>query len=306
VAGDSALSSARGSLALVAYQAASAIVPRLPGRLAYGLAIMMGDLAWMLGRRARRAVYSNLGRVLGRPPTWRMVRRVFEHAARNYVDTFLIPTLSGSEIERLVPIGGWEHLEHARRAGRGAIIVAAHLSSVGLAGQVIAARGIPIVCVVEQVEPPGLLALLSRLRGGAGVRIVPLGPELVKQLLVMLKRNEVVGLIMDRDVAGTGVSVDFFGAPCKLPGGAALLALRTGAPILPACAYRGARQELRARIERPVEVSRGANLRESVQLTTRRIAERLERMIASHPEQWTLLESPWAAQEPQAWQAQPV
>ena len=293
-------------MTLAVYRAAYAVVPRLPGGLAYGLAVAVGDLAWLLGGRARRAVYSNLGRVLGRRPPWRTVRRVFEHAARNYIDTFLIPTLGGAEIERLVPISGWEHLEQARRAGRGAIIVAAHLSSVGLAGQVIAARGIPIACVVEQVEPTELLDLLSRLRSGAGVRIVPLGPELIKQLLVMLGRNEVVGLIMDRDVAGTGVSVDFFGAPCKLPGGAALLALRTGAPIIPAFAHRGARQELRAQIECPVEVSRGANLRESVQFTTRRIAERLERMIASHPEQWTLLESPWAAQERQAEPAQPI
>jgi KDO2-lipid IV(A) lauroyltransferase len=293
-------------LTLAIYRAASAIVPHLPARLTYGLAVALGDLAWLLGGRARRAVYSNLGRVLGRQPTWRMVRRVFEHAARNYVDTFLIPSLDGTEVERLVPISGWEHLEEARRAGRGAIIVAAHLSSVGLAGQVIAARGIPITCVVEQVEPPALLDLLSTLRSGAGVRIVPLGPELIKQLLVVLRRNEVVGLIMDRDIAGTGVSVNFFGAPCKLPGGAALLALRTGASIIPAFAYRGAGQELRARIECPVEVVRGANLRESVQLTTRRIAERLERMIASYPEQWTLLESPWVAQVRRAGLAQTV
>jgi KDO2-lipid IV(A) lauroyltransferase len=128
---------------------------------------------------------------------------------------------------------------------------------------------------------------------------LPLGPELIGQLLALLRRNEVVGLIMDRDVAGTGVRVDFFGAPCYLPGGAALLALRTGAPIIPAYGYRGARQEFRARIECPVEISRGANLRESVQLTTQRVAERLERIITSHPEQWTLLESPWAAREQQ-------
>src|SRR5207247_292428 len=104
----------------------------------------------------------------------------------------------------------------------------------------IAARGYAVTSVVERIEPPELNDLLLRLRNAGGIRLIPLGADLMKEFLAALRRNEVVALVMDRDIAGTGVTVEFFGAETSLPSGAALLALRTGAPIISALAVRTA------------------------------------------------------------------
>jgi KDO2-lipid IV(A) lauroyltransferase len=210
----------------------------------------------------------------------------------------LIPTLNPDQILELVPVEGWKHLDAALSAGSGAIMVGVHLSSVALAAQVIAARGYPVTSVAERVEPPELEELLRRLRSAGGVRILPLGPELTREFVACLRRNEVVGLVMDRDIAGTGVAAQFFDAPANLPSGAALLALRTGAPILPAFAVRTAENRFAGHIDPPIEVERISDLRESIRLTTRRIAERFEQHIGRNPEQWTVFQPVWPSAGP--------
>jgi lauroyl/myristoyl acyltransferase len=284
------LRSLRLSGSYAGYRVANRLAPLLPRTLAYPLADRLGDAFWLFNRAARRAVRDNLRHVLGQEPPTGMIRQVFRHGARNYYDTFLIPTLTRAGILELIPVQGWANLDRALASGRGAIMVGVHLSSVALGGQVVAAKGYRVTTVVEPVEPPGLMQLLTRLRSGGGVRVLPLGPELVKELLAALRRNEVIGLVMDRDIAGTGVPVEFFGAEANLPGGAALLALRTGAPILPAVAIRTTDERFAGYIDAPVEVERGLA---SVRRTTRKIAQRFERHIAAHPEQWTVYEPVW-------------
>lgn len=276
---------------------ASRLAPLLQRGLAYRLADLCGDLFWLFSSPARQIVRLNLTHVLGRQPPAGMVRQVFRHGARNYYDTFLIPTLSREQILDLVPVVGAQRLADALSAGNGVIMVSVHLSSVALAAQVFAARGYPVTSVGERVEPPELEDLLRRLRSAGGVRMLPLGPELTRELIACLRRNEVVGLVMDRDIAGTGIATQFFDAPTSLPSGAALLALRTGAPILPAVAVRTADNRFAARIDPPVEVRKGSDLRESIRLTTRLIAERFEQHIGNHPEQWTVFQPVWPSSE---------
>ncbi len=272
--------------------AAAASVP--PG-LAYPALDRIGDLVFDLDRTARAAVAANLLRIMGSADRrWRRsVREVFRHGTRNYYDTFRIPALSAAEIRQLVPVGGLEHLDAALAAGRGAILVGAHLSSLALGGQAVAARGYAVSVAVEPIDPPELLALLSRVRTGVGVRLVPLGPGLVAQLLGALRRNEVVALIVDRDVAGSGILVPFFGIPARLPSGPALLALRSDAPILPAIMTRQPDGTFRGVVEPPIPVCRTGATRADVATIMRAIAARLEYYIARHPEQWTVFQPVW-------------
>jgi lauroyl/myristoyl acyltransferase len=247
-----------------------------------------------VNRPARRAVEANLLRVIGRRGRrWHLaVRGAFRHGARNYYDTLRIPSLTAGEIAALVPVRGWEHLDAALAAGTGAILVGAHLSSIALAAQTIAARGHTIHIVVEPVRPPELLQLLIDLRSGVGLHLVPLGPRLGVELLAALRRNEVVGLIVDRDVAGTGICVPFFGEPTRLPSGPAMLALRSGAAILPVVVVRRAAR-IEGLIEPPIPIVRGAGAREDVRAITRAVTARLEYYIGRHPEQWTVFQPVW-------------
>ena len=87
--------------------------------------------------------------------------------------------------------------------------------------------------------------------------------------------------------------VSFFGAPARLPPGAAVLGLRTGAAVLPAFTARLAGNRYLGWFEPPLELVRTGNARTDVQANTERIARAIEAAIRRYPEQWTVFQPIW-------------
>src|SRR5262249_44109344 len=123
-------------------------------------------------------------------------------------------------------------------------------------------------------------------------------PSSVRELLATLRRNEVVGLITDRDVTGTGPVIDFFGAPTQFPDGAAVLSLRTGATILSAAAVARADGRFEAWFDPPLPLPPTGDAKRDVLELTRAVARRLEYHVANHPEQWTVFQRRWPDPNP--------
>ena len=101
------------------------------------------------------------------------------------------------------------------------------------------------------------------------------------------------GLVSDRDLVGNGVEVEFFGERTTLPGGAATLALRTGAPLLPVVVYSGPGNGHTGVVHAPVDTSRRGSLREDVARVTQDLATTFEYDIRRRPEQWHLYQPNW-------------
>ena len=275
----------------------SLLAPRIPLRLAYRLCDPIGDLAWLLLRARRRTVRANLAAILGADAgdLDRRVRQVFREGARYYYDTFLAPALSDRDLERLVSVEGWENLERALQQGKGAVVVTAHLGSPSLVAQILGVRKRKIVVVVEPIRPPGLFDLMSRARATRGeIRLLPLGPDTTRELSDALRRNEIVGLVADRDVAGNGVPVRFFGRETPMPAGPVMLSIRSGAPLIPAFTYRVGDGHFLARVDPPLEMERTGSLREDLHRNTQRMVSVLEAAIRRSPEQWVVFEPIWS------------
>lgn len=282
-------------LEYVVFRLLSLLAPRLPPAVAYTLFGWIGDLSYWLLPRRRANVRRNLSVILrgGAEGVDGLAREVFREGARYYYDTFRIPALSDQELERAISLQGWDHVERGLAAGRGAVMVTAHLGSPVLVAQILAVRQCRVVSVVEAVRPPQLLDLMVRVRGSHGIRLVPFGPNVVRELTEALERNEIVGLVADRDLQKSGVPVDFFGVETSMPTGPVMLAMRTGAALIPAFTYRLRNGRFIARIEEPLELARTGKLKEDVRLNTQRLAAVLEKAIAEKPEQWIVFELVW-------------
>jgi KDO2-lipid IV(A) lauroyltransferase len=147
--------------------------------------------------------------------------------------------------------------------------------------------------VVEALEPPELFEWFAEMRRRMNLEIVPLGPAAGTAILRRLKEGGIVGLVCDRDLAGTGVEVDFFGERTTLPSGPATLALRTGAPILPVAVYFEGRDGHRAVVRPPLPVERTGSFREDVGRVMQALAHEFEDLIRVAPSQWHLMQPNW-------------
>jgi KDO2-lipid IV(A) lauroyltransferase len=173
------------------------------------------------------------------------------------------------------------------------VLALPHLGNWDLAGAWLAGQGYEITVVAEPAEPPELFEWFVETRARLGLRVVPLGPEAGGVLLRELRDNRVVCLLCDRDLTGDGIAVTFFGEKTRIPGGPAMLALRTGAPLLPVGLSFRPHDGHSARILAPVPADRRGRVRDDVTRVTQQLAERFEDLIRATPDQWLMLQPNW-------------
>jgi KDO2-lipid IV(A) lauroyltransferase len=104
--------------------------------------------------------------------------------------------------------------------------------------------------------------------------------------------------LSDRDLAGNGIEVEFFGETTTMPAGPATLALRSGAALVTGAVYSGPGADHRAIVEPPLDTTRQGTLRQDVARLTQAIATRFEGLIRRAPEQWHLFQPLWLADRP--------
>ncbi len=279
-----------------AYRAGSFLARHLPDRLAT-IGIRAAATTLSLSGDKSRLVAHNLERVLGHPMSSaerrRRVGRVYEWYARYYLESFRLPELSPSAVDHGFSYSGFEQVEAAVVSKRGAIFALPHLGSWEWgAFWVSRVMGLPITAVVEPLQPPELFDWFLSLRESLGMRIVAAGPDAGKESIGVLRRGEILCLPSDRDIAGNGVVVEFFGERTTLPAGPAMLALRTGCVLLPVAVYwrNGGRF---AEVRPAIEARRHGRLRDDIVRITQDLAHEFEVLIGRAPEQWHMLSPNW-------------
>lgn len=276
------------------------ILPRLPRRFLVPAANLVGALVYVTNAGARTAVHRNLAVVLpeaDQRTRRRLAVRTFVNGALGYLDLFALAHATAEDLIHDYPIEGWEHLDAAFAQGNGVIMVTCHAGTPSAAGQIIALHGAKPTLVVEQLQPPAVHELVARLRGAFGVHIITIGREGLREMISALRRNELVGIVSDRDVAGSGRELPFFGVPTRVTTAAASLALRTNAIVVPAFAARAGLLAGRGRIEPPVAMPRSGDTAADVREGTLRILARIEAFIREHPDQWAVFDDMWPAND---------
>jgi KDO2-lipid IV(A) lauroyltransferase len=288
------------SLSLVAYRSGSALARALPEPVAGRVADGLGVLASHVARGRRRQVERNLARVLPAAPQQvrrRLVTSTFRSYARYWAESFRLPGTDAATLDAGIDVPGWPLVQAARAGGNGAILALPHLGGWEWAGFWVAAvQKTPITVVVEPLEPPELFEWFAGFRRSLGMQVVPLGPSAGAEVLRALRANEVVCLLCDRDIGGSGVDVEFFGERTTLPAGPVTLALRSGAPLFAVAVYYDSRGR-RATVQ-PVSTNRTGGLRADVARVTQDLAHAFEDLIRVAPDQWHLLQPNWPSDRP--------
>jgi len=286
-----------GRVAYLAYRAGAETARRLPASLGRPLARVGARAMLLAWPDRRRQVARHLRRVSGGALTGdaldRATATVFGNYARYWHETFRLGPASGAELQQTFGLRGGGHLDRAIATGRGVILALPHLGNWDVAGCWLAGRVGGVTVVAEPVEPPELFAWFVSTREALGMDVVALGPDAGAGVLGALRRGHVVCLVCDRDIAGEGIEVEFFGERTRLPAGPATLALRTGAPLLPSAAYFRDDGGHCAWFGAPLVVERHGRLRDDVTRVTQDLALRFEELIRVAPEQWLMMQPNW-------------
>jgi KDO2-lipid IV(A) lauroyltransferase len=214
--------------------AALALAGRLPCRVRLGLGCVLGDLLRRLLRRRRRIAEANLALCFAHWSAARrraLLRDHFRELGIGLFDMAAAWTLPGAALDRNLRHRGLEHVAKALERGKGAMFVAAHLTSIEMSMQ-LASRLQPTYSIYRKNKNPVLDRVIHR--GRSRQNAVMFHREDMRTLLTALRDQKVVWFSPDQDHGiAKGAFVPFFGQPAATVTTTARIAARTGAAVLP-------------------------------------------------------------------------
>ncbi|HVB00435.1 MAG TPA: phosphatidylinositol mannoside acyltransferase [Acidimicrobiales bacterium] len=279
------------------YRFGTGLLRQLPRPIAMMVMSLAANLAYVLSGGTRGVVTRNLRNVVGVQMSSRglqmLVRSSFVSYGRYWADLAQLPKHSANDLGRYLDEQDLiEFVEvHKHKA---AIIALPHIGSWEIAGLWANRHGYTVNTVAEPASSEALTDWFRQQRDVFGIHVFNYSDQVINQLLAALGRDELVTLVADRNIGGEGVEVSFFGETVKMPGGPALLALRSGCPLIPLAVYQDHADHHRPVLLPPISLERSGRLRDDVVRVTQDLAYAFEELIRKAPEQWHVFQPIWS------------
>ncbi len=276
----------------------SSLIPRSLWLAFCGL---LGRIAYAFACKSRQHAITHLGMAFGKDKSPQEIltlsKRMFVMLGKNAGDIIrargAVRTLA--DLDRFLVVEGYSHFESAIARGKGVIFLTCHLGAFDLQITVMSLRGLKPNIIGTPLKDERLNELLFDYRNSHGAIAIERGKETLR-LIKALKRGGSVAILIDQDTKVKSRFVDFFGMPAATPVGAAILALKTGAAIIPTYIYLGDDniQHMHILPMIPLEVS-GDDEQDMI-VNTQNYTRFIEAQIRNHPEQWVWMHERWKTQ----------
>lgn len=284
-------------LTYAAFSAGWSAVRHMSEKQAYASFNTFADQAWKRRGRAVVQLEKNLRRVVpsaSHEEIRELSRADFRSYARYWCEAFRMPDWSAERI-RSFRVDGLEHLDAALDAGHAPVIVVPHAGNYDAGGAFLAARSGGITTVAERLKPKKLYDKFVAFRTRLGMEVLAQdGEDVFGTLVKRTGAGRLVALVGDRDLSRHGIPVSFFGEPTRMPAGPALLARRTGSPLLVGSFWLEDGRN-RAKVFPPVHVDPDGDEGKAVAAATQRAADLMAEGIRAHPSDWHMLQPLWLA-----------
>ncbi len=288
---------------MLGYRAFSWVLATVPSGIAMPVLARLSQASYLLWPAKRRWSNRNFGHVLGLPPSDPRVRRLALRAYGEYgrylVELMRLPSMPAESIAGLVPDMDAEGIRRIWRdaPGGGLIFAVGHVGNNDAVAASIADHALPISVVADDSSFPELFELLRRQRESWGVKVVAW--RNLRAIFGVLRRREMLALLVDWGYRSDGIPVRLFGAWTALPAGPATLAAKTGSRILPITIRRGTDGRFVVSWpDGPIDVASGDPA--ELQRATQALADALEATVRAAPEQWYSFKPIWPATAPEA------
>lgn len=273
-------------------------VPRLPKALTGRLFDVGAEVA--VRRGGFEQLRNNLRQVVGRQMPDDQFEDLIARAVRSYVrywrEVFQLPGWDRDDIVDRHEYGGIDNLQTPIDDGRGVVLALTHSGNWDAASIAVThGMGVGMTVVAERLQPESLYQRFRAFRESLGMEVAALTGDEVPAVVTMKRRiadNGVVCLLSDRDLAGNGIHVELCGRRTTMPSGPALLALQTGAALIPTqMGFTPGGWSITFHPEVPIPD--GKRLRDRVEAATQEVANLFTDFIRAAPQDWHMFQRIW-------------
>jgi KDO2-lipid IV(A) lauroyltransferase len=290
-------------LAVVGYRATSWLLAVVPPGLAGTILGRLAQLSYLAWPTKRRWSNRNFGHVLGLPADHPRVREEALKAYRAYgrylIELMRLPSRPPEELVARVPeldVEAIQRIWEDAPGGGGLILAVGHVGSNEAVAAAIAHHEMPISVIADDSSFPEMFELLRRQRESWGVKIIAW--RNLREMFGVLRRREMLGLLIDWGYRSDGIPVRFFGAWTAFPAGPATLAAKTGSRILHVTIRRQPDDTFHISWSGPIDVASSDPA--ELQRATQAMADELAATIAAAPDQWYSFKPIWPATDEEA------
>ncbi len=255
---------------------------------------LAGRIFFLADVKHRRIAMRNLSYALEMNPseTRELAINVFENLGKILFEMAWTMRLDEKRFSRHFKIEGLPHIRDAYQKGKGVLLLTAHLGNWELLAIIGAMIGYPLSIIYRPLDFKPLDQFISDCRTRFGGKLIPKRKSM-RAVLRSLRQGDMITLLMDQNVDWyEGVFVDFFGHRACTSKGMALMALKTGAPVVPVFLIRE-ESGFKGLFLPEVPLIKTGDKTKDVEENTEAYNKIIESVVRQYPEQWFWLHQRW-------------
>lgn len=251
---------------------------------------------WMYARDGKsvKRLRSNLSRVFPEMESAKLedlLRRGVLSYMRYWMETFRSPDWSKERILSTVTVSNEHLLLDPIKQKTGVVVSLPHAGNWDHAGSYFCIKGARLVTVAEVLKPRELFEKFLAYRQAIGMEVLPLDSRAFPTLMQRARDGKLIALVADRDLSSSGINVEFFGGVARMPAGPAILAIRTGKPLVTAfVSYTDAGIHVDLR---EIQIPGGPDEVSRVKATVQLCADNFADGITNSPQDWHMMQRIW-------------
>ena len=275
------------------------LIALLPEKSAYKLADYVSDRIYKKNGKGIKRLRGNYGRVMPEYSPQKL-EELTKLGMRSYLrywfDTFRLSKWSKNRIISTTQVIRENLLRDPIQSKQGCIVALPHAGNWDHAAAYFCSTGITLTAVVEKLKPEAIFKKFLAYRQSIGIEAISHKEKTIPILTERLQAGKLIALVADRDMSRNGIEVNFFGKTSKMPSGPAILAIKTGAPLITAY-VRYTPGGIEIIFDETLKPTNSGSEEEQIKVITQSMADNFAKRIKENPVDWHMLQRIWIDEE---------
>ena len=275
------------------------LIALLPENSAYKLADYVSDRIYKKNGKGIKRLRGNYGRVMPEYSAQKL-EELTKLGMRSYLrywfDTFRLSKWSKNRIISTTQVIRENLLRDPIQSKQGCIVALPHAGNWDHAAAYFCSTGITLTAVVEKLKPEAIFKKFLAYRESIGIEAISHKEKTIPILTERLQAGKLIALVADRDMSRNGIEVNFFGKTSKMPSGPAILAIKTGAPLITAY-VRYTPSGIEIIFDETLKPTNSGSEEEQIKIITQSMADNFAKRIKENPVDWHMLQRIWVDEE---------